>query len=135
MSRTMRLWSKRTCRVDRKKCASFGCDKGMLGIMKKRVHITGFLLFFIISTSVHAGIFDSSQPVPDWFTTPPTGTKGYEYYGTGMGADDKEAQGNARAAIAASIRSDIDSGFISKEEVKKGSYSQEKRHVLSVKTY
>jgi len=102
--------------------------------MKKQVHIIGFLLFFINSTAVHAGIFGSSQPVPYWFTTPPTGTKGYEYYGTGMGADDKEAQGNARAAIAASIRSDIDSGFISKEEVKKGSYSQEKRHVLSVKT-
>lgn len=102
--------------------------------MKNRVHIIGLLLLFITSATVHAGWFDSSKPAPEWFTMPPAGTKGYEYYGTGMGTDDKEAQGNARAAIATAIRSDIDSGFFSKEEIINESYSQEKRRVLNVKT-
>jgi len=103
--------------------------------MSKRINnLAGVLLLFLITTIAHAGLFDSSKPAPEWFTTPPVGAKGIEYYGAGMGGDDKEAQGNARAAICSAIRTDITSGFFSKEEVKNDGYSQEKRRVLNIQT-
>lgn len=102
--------------------------------MKIKHQLIPLLTVILISTAANAGWLDSPRPAPDWFNTPPSGTKGNEYYGTGKGDDEKEARKNAMEAICSSIRSDVASGFYSQEEVKNDGFSQQKRHDLRVQT-
>jgi hypothetical protein len=102
----------------------------------KKMLPSAVTLFFMLSVVgiASAQFWGSPKPAPEWFTKPPAGDRGYEYYGPGKGADEKEAEKNAREFICAAIRSDIASGFFSEEEVNDDTVSKQKRHILTVQS-